>query len=51
MDKRIKELMEYLDSAKSVFHAVAGLKALLEKEGYVLHSNYGKTLEVYRKAK
>ena len=34
MDKRIKELMEYLDSAKSVFHAVAGLKALLEKEGY-----------------
>ena len=27
------------------------LVALLEKEGYVLHSNYGKTLEVYRKAK
>ena len=34
MDNRIKELMEYLDSAKSVFHAVAGLKELLEKEGY-----------------
>ena len=34
MDKRIKDLMEYLDSAKSVFHAVAGLKNLLEKEGY-----------------
>ena len=32
MDKRIKDLMEYLDSAKSVFHAVAGLKNLLEKE-------------------
>ena len=27
------------------------LVALLEKEGYVLHSNYGKVLEVYRKAK
>ena len=34
MDNRIKDLMEYLDSAKSVFHAVAGLKELLEKEGY-----------------
>ncbi len=27
------------------------LVALLEKEGYVLHSNYGTILEVYRKAK
>ena len=34
MDNRIKDLMKYLDSAKSVFHAVAGLKDLLEKNGY-----------------
>ena len=34
MDTRIKGLMEYLDSARSVFHAVEGLRKILEENGY-----------------
>ena len=34
MDKRIEELKRYLDSARSVFHAVAGLVTRLEEAGY-----------------
>ena len=34
MDKRIGELRDFLDSAHSVYHAVAALSWLLEDEGY-----------------
>ncbi len=34
MDKRIENLKDYLDSARSVFHAVAGLASRLEEAGY-----------------
>ena len=34
MDKRINGLMQYLDSAHSVFHAVEGLRTILEENGY-----------------
>ena len=34
MDNQIKKLCAFLDSAHSVFHAVAGLAAELEKAGY-----------------
>ena len=34
MDNRINDLMEYLDSAHSVFHAVEGLRTILEENGY-----------------
>ena len=35
MNTRINDLMNYLDSARSVFHAVEGLRNILEAEGYV----------------
>jgi len=34
MDQRIKDLQNYLDSAHSVYHAVASLEELLCREGY-----------------
>ena len=34
MDTRINGLMQYLDSAHSVFHAVEGLRTILEENGY-----------------
>lgn len=34
MDMRIKKLMDYLDKAHSVFHAVAGLVDQLKQQGY-----------------
>ena len=34
MDKRINGLMEYLDGARSVFHAVEGIRKTLENQGY-----------------
>ena len=34
MDQRIEGLKNYLDSAHSVFHAVAGIRAALENAGY-----------------
>ena len=34
MDQRIQDLMTYLDSARSVFHAVEGLRTILEENGY-----------------
>ena len=34
MDRRIENLKKYLDSAHSVFHAVAGLASQLEEKGY-----------------
>ena len=36
MDKRIGQLRDFLDSAHSVYHAVAALSWLLEDEGYQL---------------
>ena len=38
MDKRISELRSFLDSAHSVYHAVAALSWMLEDEGYQLLS-------------
>ncbi len=35
MDRRLESLTEYLDSARSVYHAVAGVVWALESEGYV----------------
>ena len=34
MDVRTKALMEFLDGAHSVFHAIAGLEKALENGGY-----------------
>ena len=34
MNNRIHELMQYLDASHSVFHAVEGLRKLLEEKGY-----------------
>ena len=34
MDNRINGLMEYLDGARSVFHAVEGIRKTLEDQGY-----------------
>ena len=34
MDKRINGLTNYLDGAHSVFHAVEGLRHILEAQGY-----------------
>ena len=42
MDNRIKGLMEYLDASHSVFHAVEGLKNILEKAGYTRLQESGK---------
>ena len=36
MDKRISQLRDFLDSAHSVYHAVAALSWMLEDEGYQL---------------
>ena len=38
MDNRISELRDFLDSAHSVYHAVAALSWMLEDEGYQLLS-------------
>ena len=38
MEQSINKLTAYLNSARSVFHAVAGLAAQLEGEGYTLLS-------------
>jgi len=35
MDKRLEELLSYLDSAHSVFHAVEGLRQAMEDRGYI----------------
>ena len=42
MDNRINGLMEYLDSAHSVFHAVEGLRNILEANGYTRLQESGK---------
>ena len=42
MDNRIKDLMAYLDSAHSVFHAVEGLRNILENAGYTRLQESGK---------
>ena len=42
MDTRINGLMNYLDSAHSVFHAVEGLKNILEENGYTRLQESGK---------
>ena len=42
MDNRINGLMEYLDSAHSVFHAVEGLRKILEEAGYIRLQESGK---------
>ena len=42
MDTRINGLMNYLDSAHSVFHAVDGLKNILEENGYTRLQESGK---------
>ena len=42
MDKRINGLMNYLDSAHSVFHAVEGLRNILEAQGYTRLQESGK---------
>ena len=42
MNERIHDLMNYLDSAHSVFHAVEGLKNILEEKGYIRLQESGK---------
>ena len=42
MENKIKGLMEYLDASHSVFHAVEGLKNILEKAGYTRLQESGK---------
>ena len=42
MDNRINGLMNYLDSAHSVFHAVEGLRNILEAQGYTRLQESGK---------
>ena len=42
MNERIHDLMNYLDSAHSVFHAVEGLKNILEENGYIRLQESGK---------
>ena len=42
MSKRINDLMTYLDASRSVFHAVEGLKNILEKAGYTRLQESGK---------
>ena len=42
MENRINGLMEYLDAAHSVFHAVEGLKNILEEKGYTRLQESGK---------
>ena len=42
MNNKIHDLMNYLDSAHSVFHAVEGLKHILEEAGYTRLQESGK---------
>ena len=42
MENRINALMNYLDGAHSVFHAVEGLRTILEKAGYTRLQESGK---------
>ena len=42
MDNRINGLMKYLDASRSVFHAVEGLKNILEKASYTRLQESGK---------
>lgn len=42
MENRINALMNYLDGAHSVFHAVEGLRTILEKVGYTRLQESGK---------
>jgi len=42
MNNRITDLMAYLDSAHSVFHAVEGLRKILEEAGYIRLQESGK---------
>ena len=42
MDNRINSLMTYLDGAHSVFHAVDGLKKILDDQGYTQLQESGK---------
>ena len=42
MDQRINGLMEYLDASRSVFHAVEGLRKILESKGYTRLQESGK---------
>ena len=42
MDKRINGLMAYLDASRSVFHAVEGLRNILESNGYTRLQESGK---------
>ena len=42
MENRINGLMEYLDASRSVFHAVEGLKNILENAGYARLQESGK---------
>jgi len=42
MDNRMKGLTNYLDNAHSVFHAVDGLKNILEEKGYTRLQESGK---------
>ena len=42
MDTRIKGLMDYLDASRSVFHAVDGLRKILEETGYTRLQESGK---------
>ena len=54
MDNRIEKLKNYLDSAHSVFHAVEGLKHILEEAGYTRLQESGKwelVREQYRRIK
>ena len=42
MNNRIRDLMTYLDASHSVFHAVEGLKNILEEAGYTRLQESGK---------
>ena len=42
MENRINGLMKYLDASRSVFHAVEGLRTILEKAGYARLQESGK---------
>ena len=42
MNQRIKDLMNYLDASRSVFHAVEGLRSILETNGYIRLQEGGK---------
>ena len=42
MENRIIDLMQYLDGSRSVFHAVEGLRTILEDKGYTRLQESGK---------